>query len=288
MPPISSAKLRTRTGCLQCRRRRKKCDEARPQCAGCSRNRLQCVWPSDKQRKDGQTRRIRLEEGSSSNESKDGLSQVNSPIPRIGLRPPVHMPSPFQLEEHCYLYRYFGSVILPRMVRRNSLARYADQSYMLRLALEFPPLMGVLISIAGMKLASFHGKSIYCAVRSYTQTLNGLRRALTQMTDTASNDALLATVITLSVFEVRRENQLCFSTSRTLSRDRRYIADYELELSFGYHPQSITPCHGIGDSAQTTSRPMGKLSASKCSLRQNLRRVLCLPCFVDDALRPLR
>ncbi|KAJ5992030.1 fungal Zn binuclear cluster domain-containing protein [Penicillium sp. IBT 35674x] len=204
MTPVSSAKLRTRTGCLQCRKRRKKCDEARPQCAGCSRNRLQCVWPSDKQRKDGRIRRISSEEKLISNGSEDGLSLVDSPTLRTGLRPPVQMPSPFQLEEHCYLYRYFGSVILPQMVRRNSLARYADQSYMLRLALEFPPLMGVLISIAGMKLASFNGGSIYCAVQNYIQTLNGLRKALSQMTDSVSNDALLATVITLSVFETSR------------------------------------------------------------------------------------
>lgn len=105
------------------------------------------------------------------------------------------------------------------MVRQNSLARYADQSYMLRLAFEFPPLMGVLISIAGMKLASFNGGSIYCAVESYTQTLNGLRRALSRTTDSVSNDALLATVITLSVFEVRREPNFL-----TIHHDR-YIAD---------------------------------------------------------------
>ncbi|KAJ5786585.1 fungal Zn binuclear cluster domain-containing protein [Penicillium pulvis] len=215
MTPISSAKLRTRTGCLQCRKRRKKCNEARPQCAGCNRNRLQCVWPFDKQRKDGRTRRLSSGVESTSNKSEDGLSPVDSPTLRNGLHPPVQMPSPFQLEEHCYLYRYFGSVVLPQMVRRNSLARYADQSYMLRLALEFPPLMGVLISIAGMKLASFNGGSIYCAVQSYTQSLNGLRRALSRTTDSGSNDALLATVITLSVFEVRREKNICFSDHRS-------------------------------------------------------------------------
>lgn len=36
---------RTRTGCLPCRRRKKKCDEAKPQCQACTRNKLQCAWP---------------------------------------------------------------------------------------------------------------------------------------------------------------------------------------------------------------------------------------------------
>ncbi|CAK41775.1 hypothetical protein M747DRAFT_273831 [Aspergillus niger ATCC 13496] len=38
--------LRTRTGCLTCRRRKKRCDERRPSCTGCQRNRLECQWES--------------------------------------------------------------------------------------------------------------------------------------------------------------------------------------------------------------------------------------------------
>lgn len=37
--------LRVKTGCLTCRRRKKKCDEIRPLCTGCSRNKLSCLWP---------------------------------------------------------------------------------------------------------------------------------------------------------------------------------------------------------------------------------------------------
>ena len=37
---------RARTGCLTCRRRRKKCDERKPRCAGCLRNHLSCEWPA--------------------------------------------------------------------------------------------------------------------------------------------------------------------------------------------------------------------------------------------------
>lgn len=37
--------LRVRTGCLACRWRRKKCDERKPICRGCERNKLSCQWP---------------------------------------------------------------------------------------------------------------------------------------------------------------------------------------------------------------------------------------------------
>lgn len=39
---------RVRTGCLTCRSRKKKCDEARPICTGCKRNGLNCTWPQPK------------------------------------------------------------------------------------------------------------------------------------------------------------------------------------------------------------------------------------------------
>ncbi len=38
--------LRVRTGCLTCRARKKKCDESKPICAGCRRNKLTCQWPT--------------------------------------------------------------------------------------------------------------------------------------------------------------------------------------------------------------------------------------------------
>lgn len=36
---------RSKTGCLSCRLRKKKCDEAKPRCQACCRNRLDCEWP---------------------------------------------------------------------------------------------------------------------------------------------------------------------------------------------------------------------------------------------------
>ena len=36
---------RTRSGCLTCRWRKKKCDEEKPRCTGCRRNQLVCEWP---------------------------------------------------------------------------------------------------------------------------------------------------------------------------------------------------------------------------------------------------
>ncbi len=38
-------RTRVKSGCLCCRLRRKKCDERKPICSGCDRNKLICSWP---------------------------------------------------------------------------------------------------------------------------------------------------------------------------------------------------------------------------------------------------
>lgn len=58
MPPANRQPItRTRTGCLTCRKRRKKCDEAKPVCRNCERNAFTCEgyerrikWTSDRRK----------------------------------------------------------------------------------------------------------------------------------------------------------------------------------------------------------------------------------------------
>jgi hypothetical protein len=44
---VKAGLSKTRTGCIGCRLRRKKCDERRPTCSGCQRNVLLCTWVED-------------------------------------------------------------------------------------------------------------------------------------------------------------------------------------------------------------------------------------------------
>lgn len=44
--PTKPHRFRSLTGCFTCRRRKKKCDEKKPKCVACSRNKLQCAWPA--------------------------------------------------------------------------------------------------------------------------------------------------------------------------------------------------------------------------------------------------
>lgn len=46
---VKQTEKRSKSGCLTCRKRKKKCDEARPRCTGCKRNLLDCVWVNEAQ-----------------------------------------------------------------------------------------------------------------------------------------------------------------------------------------------------------------------------------------------
>lgn len=59
--------IRSRSGCFTCRRRKKKCNEEKPLCSGCRRNKLDCRWPAES---------LSL---SKAKESRDGTSST-SPI----------------------------------------------------------------------------------------------------------------------------------------------------------------------------------------------------------------
>lgn len=50
-PKPTASKRRTKTGCMTCRRRKKKCDEHRTggKCQACIRNFLDCHWPGEEE-----------------------------------------------------------------------------------------------------------------------------------------------------------------------------------------------------------------------------------------------
>ncbi|KAL4896554.1 hypothetical protein BDV59DRAFT_108693 [Aspergillus ambiguus] len=209
----SRARLRTRSGCGECRGRRKKCDEKRPRCGGCIRNDLTCTWPTERQPLDRRT----YTKASGLRHRQSVMKRNSNKHYQLLLGPSVDsterclssslltMPSPFQQEEHLRLYRFFADCVLPlHLVRRTSLSRYSDQKHMLGLAFANPPLMGAIIAIAAMKEMEESRGDVRLAVESYLFTIESLRKGIADGKYFGNEDWLLATTILLCVFENAR------------------------------------------------------------------------------------
>lgn len=163
------------------RKRRKKCDEVKPRCKGCSRNGLQCTWPTvvdlvaDRRRAPWSWKSQRSLPG--------GFSDLS-----------------LQPADHVTLFSHFANSIMPRIVRQDCRPEYSNQEYMLRLAHVSPPLMAVIIAIAAFDMKTRHYERL--AMESYRLSLHNLRVRIGRAPNAGNDDALLATTIFLCVFEV--------------------------------------------------------------------------------------
>ncbi|KAE8151573.1 fungal-specific transcription factor domain-containing protein [Aspergillus avenaceus] len=82
-PRRGPAYLRTKTGCLTCRRRKKKCDETTTTCRNCARRWLSCEWPAIKHSSQGSQRPTRILETSSRlNHDEDDSTEEDSRVDR--------------------------------------------------------------------------------------------------------------------------------------------------------------------------------------------------------------
>lgn len=70
---------RVQTGCLMCKRRKKKCDETKPRCGDCRRLCLECAWPAERT-KDKSPSLSALQESSSSDKLGGDPAIIEIPI----------------------------------------------------------------------------------------------------------------------------------------------------------------------------------------------------------------
>ncbi|OGM45409.1 hypothetical protein ABOM_005549 [Aspergillus bombycis] len=210
----SGARLRTKSGCGECRRRRKKCDEKRPRCGGCTRNDFECRWPPETQTVD--RRRYSLASGTTTTTSSAGDEALTG-RPGRSLPPPVSMPVPFHKSEHLRIYRYFVHSMSPKLVRQTSLSRYSQDFHIVRLALVHPPLMGALIALAGMKMSSQSSNLQSLALQSYLFAITSLKTGLMEGRHTGTEDWLLATTTLLCLFENSRCDAMPNARSHVLA-----------------------------------------------------------------------
>jgi hypothetical protein len=208
-------RLRTKTGCLQCRKRRKKCDETRPCCLACIRLGFKCSWgpnppilglaqqlsrwPVDVEPKQTDTSPFQTPQLP---KSRWNPTLVNKPlqIPRmITLR----FPGLRSDSDHSLILR-FDTEFMPWLLRPHAHRQFLDNSYVIQLGLQFPWLMDALLAFASSYFARKHATCSIIVMRYYNRAIRGLREVIDTTKQThLVGDALLVSTIFLGLFEVR-------------------------------------------------------------------------------------
>ncbi|QYS99609.1 Zn(2)-C6 fungal-type domain-containing protein [Trichoderma simmonsii] len=225
-------KLRTKTGCLTCRKRRKKCDETRERCKNCSRNALECIWPSKEQEKD----RRHLPRSRQSTDEDGGGDELNAlvgwdrpgnPIHELFFNTVFSPSAPLSPKDSLFytvppslsvvrsnveepdttvLLVAFANEFLPGRIHPGSHPRYLDFSYAYDMALSSPPLLNACLACATSALGTKYqvANAELRAERFYAKSIHALRGILEEGGCEGSEDWLLATVVILCLYENRR------------------------------------------------------------------------------------
>lgn len=241
-------RLRTKTGCLTCRRRRKKCDERKPCCQTCERLGLDCQWedpllpirdrrlscqpetpppqPSTPNAPYSDERCIvrsltpvkrSAPAGSSSNPGNTILIRSPSPArPLSGL-------SPFSSAHDESLFVFFNSHVLPSLARKHVDPVYQNQTALCSIAYSCPWVMNALLSLSSHHFSWVESRNGDSAVPYYVKAVRDLRRNMSSMS--ATDDSLLVSITFLGLYEELRSDEFSepmvhFNTSSRILRTR--------------------------------------------------------------------
>ncbi|KAF6794660.1 hypothetical protein CSOJ01_13609 [Colletotrichum sojae] len=197
-------RLRTKTGCSTCRKRKVKCGEEKPtcrNCVGCSR---ECVWPSSD---DLQDRRFRARRSSSSSQSAAGSpspptspspSSVQSSIVRIKNR---EIPEIEHELTHHYLNVLITALLLPT-VTEVDLEEYGSQVVEMMMGSDSVK-YAVLANCASNKyMLSRNIRYQKAALVYYLKAIELVNHALLELgpSKRSPGDALLTTVVYLYLY----------------------------------------------------------------------------------------
>lgn len=185
----SHASLRTKTGCLTCRKRRKKCDEQRPKCGGCAASQRACTWPTidllvDRRNRPRHALPLRSDAGRNNVEQASGatcLATTGSPLLGAGSEIVLRTLGP---DLEVAIARHFVDEYYPRLISLD-----CDQQFRLEwlrsIQESMPHCAGLRYSVLAnaashLFLAGQSSRMQDLALHYYTRSLRGLSTAISR------------------------------------------------------------------------------------------------------------
>jgi hypothetical protein len=208
-------KLRTKTGCFMCRKRRKKCGEQKPICHDCKKHGFKCVWPIPPSTN---ARLITAKSIVESEELRDSARAVKPPSPgsdsdapfsddstKLGVTrsavyglPNIHTSIEHHLSLHL-LKRY-----MPALFRSHQHPGFGDYTSLVVAGAKNPTMMETFLAVAANHASWTNAKLKPVAIRYYNSVLSRLRETLNSGQVEGDEDWLMITTNFLLLFEVRQ------------------------------------------------------------------------------------
>lgn len=191
--------LRTKTGCLTCRRRKKKCDEVTPICGGCRNGNRACRWPSQQDLLDHRF-------SSYPRPRRDSLLVRHGAV-RAGLPTAVQLTKVSNLAIEGILSRhfveqYYSLVLLPGCHSGFSTGWLAE-IIMLMPSCEALYCAVLACAASHLHLVDSCAQMQDLALTYYSATLAKLSRLLADTPYSESHDGILTSMIWLNIHGVR-------------------------------------------------------------------------------------
>lgn len=215
---MGAPRQKTVTGCIGCRLRRKKCDEARPQCLGCTRNGILCVFPEPGNveharllRRTNCTRRQPVKPPLGPNSSNRSASIDEPPSPAM-FRPAqcITPASP-------YLRRPASQRLLHHYVHRTSKAMATCRDMKSPFLTELIPVamandelvLNAILACSGIHLAALSGSAVDSTTWvHYGQAVQSQKFALTRLVQ-GNIDSLVSATIAAILLCIAEVGTLC-------------------------------------------------------------------------------
>ncbi|SCV30668.1 uncharacterized protein FFB14_03165 [Fusarium fujikuroi] len=204
-PGARGSGLRSKTGCIPCRQRRKKCDESRPICLGCDRNHLICQWSAPLSSKSPTTDAIR-DRGTPQPDCRETTTQTDKQLSSRAIFPvatgPIIVPAQLRKGTNRYLFEHFLHVTAKRMAGRT----YPENPFLscnLKIAFGSTIMQHAILAISASHLLYRRPDMAEICASHYAIVLRAMKHAVTRWKALHIRDqiALLATALALCWFE---------------------------------------------------------------------------------------
>lgn len=214
---------KSRHGCFTCKRRKVKCDQARPVCGACHLRREHCRFPES-------SSPAPADHDSEDAASENGLAVVSNKNPILLEQPEARLPatSVADMRMLWFFTANTSQACIPSHLDETGFGAVV-QGAVIKEALEYPFLMKTLFALAGTHMLHLGQEGIdrRTMLRLRAEALQGYReavgRATPEMVQALLSNAILLPAVPTDVFREADQQDLYILDWLTLSHGAKYI-----------------------------------------------------------------